>query len=237
MSGGRWAPSGWPASGPTEASWPSTRTRSSSHTPTPTARPGHAAAPSPPSPPPSRAAWAGERDRAEAFVSLLEEMVEDPASGVDDIACIVVEPIQGNGGVVIPPAGFLAGLRRVADRSGAVLIFDEIQSGLGRSGRMWACDHEGVVPDLMTVGKGIGGGLTLAAVVGRDDLMTTWKPDATTSTFLANALNLAAGVAALDLVREQQLDARPAPLREDALAQRRAGPQGARGLGDRRRRR
>jgi adenosylmethionine-8-amino-7-oxononanoate aminotransferase len=76
------------------------------------------------------------------------------ASGVEPPACVLVEPIQGNGGVVIPPAGFLAGLRRLCDRTGTLLVFDEIQCGFGRSGRMWASDHEGVVPDLMTVGKG-----------------------------------------------------------------------------------
>ena len=185
-----------------------------------------------PYPDPYRSPWAGDRDPGEAVLALLEEMIDDPASGLDELACIVVEPIQGNGGVVIPPTGFLSGLRRLADLAGAVLIFDEIQSGLGRSGRMWACDHEGVVPDLMTVGKGIGGGLTLAAIVGREDLMTTWKPDATTSTFLANALNLAAGVAALGVVREEQLEERSATFGAVALDRLREGLADARPVGD-----
>jgi 4-aminobutyrate aminotransferase-like enzyme len=185
-----------------------------------------------PYPDPYRSPWAGDRDPGEAVLGLLDQMVDDPASGVDDIACIVVEPIQGNGGVVMAPDGFLAGLRRIADRAGAVLIFDEIQSGLGRSGRMWACDHEAVVPDLMTVGKGIGGGLTLAAVVGREELMTTWAPDATTSTFLANALNLTAGVAALDVVCEERLEERSATLGAVALQRLREGLAGVPAVGD-----
>jgi 4-aminobutyrate aminotransferase-like enzyme len=93
-----------------------------------------------------------------------------------------------------------------------VLVFDEIQCGFGRSGRMWACEHESVVPDLMTVGKGVGGGLALAALLGRSELMTTWEPDAVTSTFLANALNAAAGCAAIDVLRDEGLVERSARL-------------------------
>ena len=133
-------------------------------------------------------------------------------------ACVLVEPIQGNGGVVIPPDGFLAGLRQLCDRTGTLLVFDEIQCGFGRSGRMWASDYEEVVPDLMTVGKGIGGGLALAAVLGRSELMTTWEPDAVSSTFLANALNAAAGCAAIDVLREEGLVERSARLGAHALA-------------------
>ena len=170
-----------------------------------------------PYPDPYRSPWARGGDPGELVLALLEELLEDPASGMDPPACIVFEPIQGNGGVVVPPPGFLRGLREAADRSGALLLFDEIQCGFGRSGRMWACDHEGVVPDLMTVGKGIGGGLTLAAVLGRTDVMTTWEPDAITSTFLANALNLAAGAAAIDVVLQERLVERSARLGAQCL--------------------
>jgi 4-aminobutyrate aminotransferase-like enzyme len=149
---------------------------------------------------------------------LLENALTDPASGVSPPACVLLEPIQGNGGVVVPPDGFLRGLRELCDRTGTLLVLDEIQSGFGRSGRMWACEHEEVVPDLMTVGKGIGGGLALSAILGRAELMTTWEPDAVTSTFLANALNAAAACAAIDVLREEGLVERSARLGADALA-------------------
>ena len=170
-----------------------------------------------PYPDPYRSPWARDRDPAEAALDLLEHALTDPASGVEPPACVLVEPIQGNGGVVIPPSGFLRGLREACDRSGTLLVFDEIQCGFGRSGRMWAAEYEGVMPDLMTVGKGIGGGLALSALLGRAELMTTWGPDTLTSTFLANALNVAAAGAAIDVLREEGLVERSARLGESAL--------------------
>jgi len=168
-----------------------------------------------PYPDPYRSPW--DASPGGIVLQLLEEALTDPASGVEPPACVLVEPIQGNGGVVIPPDGFLTGLRDLCDRTGTLLVFDEIQCGFGRSGRIWASEHEGVVPDLMTVGKGIGGGLALAAVLGRSELMTTWEPDAVTSTFLANALNAAAGCAAIDALREEGLVERSARLGAHAL--------------------
>jgi len=170
-----------------------------------------------PYPDPYRSAWAGGGDPGELALGLLENVLGDPASGVDAPACVLVEPIQGNGGVVVPPAGFLRGLRELCDRSGTLLVFDEIQSGFGRSGRMWAAEHEDVVPDLMTIGKGIGGGLALAAVLGRTEPMTTWEPDSVTSTFLANALTGAAACAAIDVLREEGLVERSSRLGAHAL--------------------
>src|SRR5439155_7094468 len=151
-------------------------------------------------------------------LALLEEMLNDPASGVAPPACILVEPIQGNGGVVIPPPGFLAGLRQLASASGALLIFDEIQCGFGRTGRWWACEHEGVTPDLLTIGKGIGGGLPIAAVVGSVEAMSVLPPDAVTSTFLANALSQAAAIATVDVMHEEGLVERSATLGRSALS-------------------
>ena len=171
-----------------------------------------------PYPDPYRSPWAGDGDPGEAALGLVEAALFDPASGVEPPACILVEPIQGNGGVVVPPAGFLRGLRELCDRAGALLVLDEIQCGFGRSGRMWASEHEGVVPDLMTVGKGIGGGLALGAVLGGSELMTTWEPDAVTSTFLANALNAAAACAAIDVLRDEGLVERSARLGAHTLA-------------------
>jgi 4-aminobutyrate aminotransferase-like enzyme len=183
-----------------------------------------------PYPDPYRSPWAGDGDPGAAALGLVEDALTDPASGVEPAACILVEPIQGNGGVVVPPDGFLRGLRELCDRTGTPLVFDEIQSGFGRSGRMWAAEHEGVVPDLMTVGKGIGGGLAIAAVLGREELMTTWEPDAVTSTFLANALNAAAACAAIDVLRGEALVERSARLGEHAR-ERLEGKLGS-GVGD-----
>ncbi len=144
-------------------------------------------------------------DAGEQALGLVRYVMEDPASGIGPVAAIVIEPVQGNGGVVIPPDGFLAGLRELCDRHGTVLVFDEVQSGFGRTGRPWAAERWDIVPDLMTVGKGIGGGMALSAVVGRRDLMSHWPPGTHTSTFLGNAINLAAGRAAIDVFRRDRL--------------------------------
>jgi len=148
----------------------------------------------------------------EAALALVRHALEDPASGYGPVAAIVVEPVQGNGGVVIPPAGFLTGLRELCDRHGVVLVFDEIQSGFGRTGRVWAAEHWGVVPDLMTVGKGVGGGQAVSAVVGRASLMSHWTPGSHTTTFMGNAVNLAAGRAAIGVLRDEGLADRSAAL-------------------------
>ena len=149
-------------------------------------------------------------DAGRQALALVHHALEDPASGVGPVAAVIVEPVQGNGGVVIPPDGFLAGLRELCDRHGAVLIFDEIQCGFGRTGRAWAAEHWGVVPDLMTVGKGIGGGMAVSAVVGRAAFMTHWRPGTHTSTFMGNAVNLAAGRAAIGVFRDEGLAERSA---------------------------
>ncbi|HET8784816.1 MAG TPA: aspartate aminotransferase family protein [Candidatus Limnocylindrales bacterium] len=160
----------------------------------------------------------GGAERAgDAALELVRQVLEDPASGVGRLAAIIVEPIQGNGGVVVPPDGFLAGLRALCDTHGVPLIFDEIQSGFGRSGRMWAAEHWGVVPDLMTVGKGIGGGLALSAVVGRESHMSHWSPGTHTSTFIGNAVNLAAGRAAIGVMCRNRLWERSARLGASVL--------------------
>jgi 4-aminobutyrate aminotransferase-like enzyme len=144
-------------------------------------------------------------EASDQALALVRHALEDPASGIGPVAAIVVEPVQGNGGIVIPPDGFLAGLRALCDVHGVVLVFDEIQSGFGRTGRLWASEHCGVLPDLMTVGKGIGGGLALSAVVGRHDFMGHWPPGTHTSTFMGNAVNLAAGRATIDVMRRDRL--------------------------------
>jgi 4-aminobutyrate aminotransferase-like enzyme len=122
-------------------------------------------------------------------------------AGGDGIGAVIVEPIQGRAGVRIPPRGFLAGLARLAREAGALVIFDEIFTGLGRTGSLFACLDEGVLPDLLCLGKGLGGGLPLSACLGPPEVMDAWPPSGGeaihTSTFLGHPLACAAGLALL----------------------------------------
>jgi 4-aminobutyrate aminotransferase-like enzyme len=183
---------------------------------------------------PDRYRWRlGAPERAgEQILALLDDALGSPASGIGPVAAFFVEPVQGNGGVLIPPDGFLAGLRSLCDAHGIVLVFDEVQCGFGRTGRLWAAEHWSVVPDLMTVGKGIGGGLAMAAVIGRPELMTQWAPGTHTSTFLTNALNLAAAKAALEVMRRDRLWERSAVLGDRVLARLRRDLDEVEAVGD-----
>ena len=116
-----------------------------------------------------------------------------------DVAAIVVEPIQGEGGYIVPPAGFLKALRTFADKHGILLIADEVQSGIGRTGKFFACEHEGIVPDIITCAKGLASGMPLGAIIARADIMK-WGPGAHGSTFGGNPVCCAAALATLDLV-------------------------------------
>lgn len=185
-----------------------------------------------PYPDPYRSPWALGADPGEAVLALLDHYLNDAASGVEKPACVLLEPVQGNGGAVVPSDAFLQGLRERCDRHGVLLVFDEIQCGFGRTGRIWACDHAGVVPDLMTVGKGIGGGLAVSAVLGRESAMGTWSPDAVSSTFLTNALGFAAGIAAIDVLVEEDLVTHAATLGARALDRLRAGLADVSHVGD-----
>jgi 4-aminobutyrate aminotransferase len=118
-----------------------------------------------------------------------------------DVAAIFVEPVQGEGGYVVPPAGFLRALRELCDRHGILLVCDEVQSGIGRTGRMFACEFDGVEPDVLTVGKGLGSGMPIGAVVAREAVMK-WEPGAHGSTFGGNPVCCAAALATLDLVEQ-----------------------------------
>ncbi|MEY2442461.1 MAG: ornithine--oxo-acid transaminase, partial [bacterium] len=114
----------------------------------------------------------------------------------------LVEPVQGEAGVIVPPAGYLREARRLCSQHGVLLIADEIQSGLGRTGRTFACDHEGVVPDLYVLGKALGGGiLALSAIAGDDEVLGVFGPGSHGSTFGGNPLACAVGRAVLDLLR------------------------------------
>jgi 4-aminobutyrate aminotransferase-like enzyme len=127
-----------------------------------------------------------------------------------------VEPIQARGGDVVPPDGFLPGLRRICDDRGLLLMLDEIYTGFGRTGRWFACEHTGVVPDLMAVGKGLTGGFPFAACIGTDAVMEAWPRSAGeaihTSTFLGNPVGCAAALASIAVLRDERLVERSAEL-------------------------
>ena len=122
----------------------------------------------------------------------------------DECAAIVVEPIQGEGGYVIPPKKFLEELRRIATENGILLIFDEVQSGMGRTGKMWASENFGVVPDVMSAAKGIASGLPLSATIARADLMN-WPYGAHASTFGGNPVAIAASLKTFELLERELL--------------------------------
>jgi 4-aminobutyrate aminotransferase len=116
-----------------------------------------------------------------------------------DIAAIFVEPVQGEGGYVVPPPGYLQALRDLCDRHGILLVFDEIQSGIGRTGRMFAADHVGVEPDILLSAKGLASGMPLGAIIAREKIMT-WEGGSHGSTFGGNPVCCAAALATLDVV-------------------------------------
>jgi 4-aminobutyrate aminotransferase len=122
----------------------------------------------------------------------------------EEVAAIVIEPIQGEGGYVIPPPDFLRRLRALADRHGILLIFDEVQCGMGRTGKMWASEHAGVVPDILVTAKGIASGLPLGVMIARADLMD-WGPGAHASTFGGNPVACAAALATIRLLEEKYI--------------------------------
>jgi len=157
-------------------------------------------------------AFDGELTGADYIEQVLFERMTEPG----DVAAIFVEPIQGEGGYIVPPAGWLARIRELCDRHGILLVMDEVQSGVGRTGLMWACEHDGVVPDIVTAGKGLASGLPLAAIIARDEIMQ-WAPGKHGSTFGGNPVACAAAVATLDLV-ETELAANAARVGDRLLA-------------------
>ena len=141
-------------------------------------------------------------DQGRAVLDYIRMLFERnlPAS---EVAAIFVEPLQGEGGYLVPPDGFLAGLRQICDENGILLVFDEVQSGIGRTGKMFCAEHSGVKPDIMTLAKGLGSGLPIGAVVAKQSIMKKWKKGAHGNTFGGNPVCCAAANATIDLVREQ----------------------------------
>ena len=129
-----------------------------------------------------------------------DEVLFDKLAPANEVAAIIVEPIQGEGGYVVPEDGFLQGLRDICDRHGILLIADEVQSGAGRTGKMWAVDHWGVEPDILLTAKGIASGMPLGAMVARAELLETWGPGAHGSTYGGNPVACAAALATIELL-------------------------------------
>ncbi|HLQ78575.1 MAG TPA: acetyl ornithine aminotransferase family protein [Terriglobia bacterium] len=140
----------------------------------------------------------------EAVLEYLEEVVFRTTVAPDEVAAIVVEAIQGEGGYVIPPVHFLKGLERIAHNYGILLVVDEVQSGMGRTGKMFAFEHFNCRPDIIAIAKGIASGLPLGVMMARADLMT-WEPGAHASTFGGNPVCLAAALETVRLIREKYL--------------------------------
>ncbi|MEO7744947.1 MAG: 4-aminobutyrate--2-oxoglutarate transaminase, partial [Actinomycetota bacterium] len=134
--------------------------------------------------------------------------VIDKQVGADQVAAVVIEPIQGEGGFVVPAPGFLPAIATWCQANGVVFVADEIQTGFGRTGAMFACEHEGVVPDLITTAKGIAGGLPLAAVTGRADMMDAVHGGGLGGTYGGNPIACAAALAAISVMAEDDLPAR-----------------------------
>src|SRR5665213_1105097 len=141
-------------------------------------------------------------------IDALKTMMESCAFSGDRVAAVVIEPILGEGGIVVAPPGYLAAARELCDKYGAMLIFDEIQSGMGRTGKMFACEHDGVAPDLMALGKGFGGGIMpIGACVGT---AKTWEryidnPFLHTTTFGGNPPACAAAIATINVLLDEDL--------------------------------
>jgi len=144
-------------------------------------------------------------DYGQTVVRYIEEEIFGHLLPPEDVAGVLVEPIQGEGGYVVPPPGFFPALRELCDRHGLLLIVDEVQSGVGRTGKWWAIEHFDVEPDIVCIAKGIASGMPLGVMMAREHLMT-WPKGSHGNTFGGNPLACAAALATLELIEEQYLE-------------------------------
>lgn len=140
-------------------------------------------------------------DYGETVVRYIEEQIMGHILPADEIAGILLEPIQGEGGYIVPPPGFFPALRKLCDKHGILLIADEVQAGMGRTGKWWSIENFGVEPDIITSAKGIASGIPLGAMIARKSVMT-WPPGTHGNTYGGNPIACAAGIATLDLIQE-----------------------------------
>ena len=156
----------------------------------------------------------------EPFQPLVPEIKHVPPDNLEKMrevvsektAAILVEPIRGEGGIRVSPEGYLQGLRELCDEKGILLMFDEVQTGFGRTGKLFACQHWGVTPDIMCLAKPLAGGLPLGATVAREEIMASLKVGEHSTTYSGNPLVCAAGIAAIDVLLEEKLLERAATL-------------------------
>ena len=149
----------------------------------------------------------GPENAAAEAMARLEEVVLTQI-GAHNVAAIVIEPVQGEGGFIVPPPGYLAAVQEFATRHGIVFVADEIQSGFARTGAMFACDHEGVVPDIVLSAKALGGGLPLSAVTGRAELMDAVPAGGIGGTYAGNPVACAAALGAIEIIERDDLPAK-----------------------------
>jgi 4-aminobutyrate aminotransferase/(S)-3-amino-2-methylpropionate transaminase len=167
---------------------------------------------------------------ADALAALERALVTQVAA--ESVAAIVIEPVQGEGGFVAAPREFLAGIRRICDDNGIVLVVDEVQTGLGRTGKMWGIEHYDVEPDLMCVAKSIAAGLPLSAVVGKAEIMDAPGDSAIGGTYVGNPVAQAAALAVLDVFEDEGLVERATQLGETIRARMDAWQQRWNAIGD-----
>lgn len=152
-----------------------------------------------------RAEGQSEEAVADAAIDFIEENILVHLVSPDDVAAVLVEPIQGEGGYVIPPVSFFQRLRELTKRHGILLIADEVQSGMGRTGKMFAIEHFGVEPDIVTIAKGIASGMPLGVTTSRAEIMA-WPPGAHASTFGGNPVSCAAAMATINLLKNSLME-------------------------------
>ncbi len=151
-----------------------------------------------------RPIFAGE-DQGQAVLNYLENVLFNSNLPPHEVAAVLVEPIQGEGGYIVPPDSFLPGLRKLCDRHGILLIADEVQSGIGRTGKMFAVEHWGVQPDIIATAKGLASGMPIGTVTARKSLMEQWPSGAHGNTYGGNPVCCAAALATLELVEKEYM--------------------------------
>ena len=153
-----------------------------------------------------------------ACAKLLDTSLEDPHSGIPKPAAVIVEPIQGEGGTIVPPDGYLTELRRITREHDVPLVCDEIQTGFGRTGKMFACEHDGIEPDVITLSKALGGIGYPISCIAYDARLDAWAPGAHIGTFRGHQVAMAAGLAAIEFMQDVDLASHAAELGELTLS-------------------